>query len=149
MKTLCFLAVSSFLISLVLTPLVCRAFQHLKLLDRPDDSRKLHSSPVPRVGGIAIALSYVSAFALFLLFTPQQGGRIVTDQFSLVWRLLPAACIVFITGLLDDIVGLKPWQKLAGQFVAAGWAYWAGIRILEGSGLSACVVSSDRATRSE
>jgi UDP-GlcNAc:undecaprenyl-phosphate GlcNAc-1-phosphate transferase len=129
-KTLFFLTVISFLISLLLTPIVRYAFQRLKLVDNPDDTRKLHASPVPRVGGIAIALSYTGAFALFLLFTSQQGGRIVTDQFSLVWRLLPAACIVFSTGLLDDLIGLKPWQKLAGQLAGAGWAYWAGIRIL-------------------
>jgi UDP-GlcNAc:undecaprenyl-phosphate GlcNAc-1-phosphate transferase len=100
------------------------------MLDRPNSSRNLHAAPVPRVGGISIALSYTSAFALLLLFTSRQGGRLIIDQFSLVGRLLPAACIVFATGLLDDLRGLKPWQKLTGQLAAAGWAYWAGIRIL-------------------
>jgi UDP-GlcNAc:undecaprenyl-phosphate/decaprenyl-phosphate GlcNAc-1-phosphate transferase len=128
-KTLCFLAVFSFLISSLLTPIVRNVCRRLNLVDRPNDSRKFHTTPVPRVGGISIALSYAGTFALLLLCMSQFGGPIATDQLSLVWRVLPAACIVFATGLLDDLVGLKPWQKLAGQFVAAGWAYWAGVRI--------------------
>lgn len=129
MKTLSFLAVFSFLISWLLTPVVRNSCLRLKLVDRPNDSRKLHTTPVPRLGGISIALSYAGAFSLLLLCPSQFGGTIAADQLSLVWRVLPAACIVFATGLLDDLVGLKPWQKLAGQFVAATWAYWAGVRI--------------------
>lgn len=130
MKTLCFLGVASFLSSLLLTAIVRWAFQRLQMLDRPNSSRKIHANPVPRVGGISIALSYLSAFGLLLLFNSQHVGGLITDQFSLVVRLLPAACIIFSTGLLDDVRGLKPWQKLLGQVAAAGWAYWAGVHIL-------------------
>ena len=38
--------------------------------------------------------------------------------------------MIFATGLIDDLIGLKPWQKLAGQLGAAGIAYWAGVRVL-------------------
>ena len=37
--------------------------------------------------------------------------------------------MIFATGLIDDLVGLKPWQKLLGQAGAAGLAYWAGVRV--------------------
>jgi UDP-N-acetylmuramyl pentapeptide phosphotransferase/UDP-N-acetylglucosamine-1-phosphate transferase len=44
---------------------------------------------------------------------------------------MPAAAIVFVTGLLDDLYDLKPWQKLAGQLAASITAFWGGIRILD------------------
>jgi len=44
-------------------------------------------------------------------------------------RLIPCAVIVFTVGLLDDIFGLKPWQKLAGQVAAAGLACAIGVQI--------------------
>jgi UDP-GlcNAc:undecaprenyl-phosphate GlcNAc-1-phosphate transferase len=31
--------------------------------------------------------------------------------------------------LLDDLIGLKPWQKLIGQFAAGLWVYYAGVRV--------------------
>jgi UDP-GlcNAc:undecaprenyl-phosphate GlcNAc-1-phosphate transferase len=43
--------------------------------------------------------------------------------------LMPAAMLVFVTGLIDDFFGLKPWQKLLGQLGGAALAFWAGVRI--------------------
>ena len=37
--------------------------------------------------------------------------------------------LVFVTGLADDVFGLKPWQKLLGITAAAGLACWGGLRI--------------------
>lgn len=49
-------------------------------------------------------------------------------------KLLLAAGLMFLTGLLDDVIGLKPWQKLVGQIAGGTWAYWAGVRILNVGG---------------
>ena len=38
--------------------------------------------------------------------------------------------MIFATGIIDDLFGLKPWQKLIGQFGGATLAYFAGIRVL-------------------
>jgi len=40
------------------------------------------------------------------------------------------------TGLLDDLLGLSPWEKLFGQVGAACLAYWAGVRILGVAGVT-------------
>src|SRR5262249_46304155 len=47
----------------------------------------------------------------------------------LLGRVLPAALIVFATGLYDDVRGLKPYQKLLGLTVAAALACLGGLRI--------------------
>ncbi|MFN7925803.1 MAG: MraY family glycosyltransferase [Bryobacteraceae bacterium] len=116
------------LAALVLTPMVRDTFVRLGMVDRPDGERKLHLSAVPRVGGIAIVLSYVAAFALALpVIGP--GQLLPGSKTALVIRLLPAVAAIFLTGLVDDLFGLKPWQKLGGQLAAAGLALAAGVRV--------------------
>ena len=125
MFSLLFLGAVSFFLSLFLTPVVRGLFRALGLAHRGSEGRE---SPVPRVGGIAILISYLAAY-LCLLLVPLKAGLIVWDSLNFTMRLLPAAGIVFLTGLVDDIKGLEPWQKLAGQILAAGAAYWAGVHI--------------------
>ncbi len=128
MHSLLFLSTLSLLLSLAITPAVRSAFRYLGVLDIPDRERKLHSAPVPRVGGVAILISYVLAFAL-LLCTNSSEGALVRATLPFVFRLLPAAGIAFLTGFVDDVLGLRAWQKIVGQAAAALLAYGAGIQI--------------------
>src|SRR4051812_5157283 len=114
MYSLFFLGLASFVLSLLLTPLVRNLFRRLGIMDHPDDLRKLHGSAIPRVGGIAVAVSYILSFAI-LLASNLKGGGVVFSALPFAWHLFPAAGVIFALGLLDDIVGLKPWQKLVGQ----------------------------------
>jgi UDP-GlcNAc:undecaprenyl-phosphate GlcNAc-1-phosphate transferase len=129
------LAVKAFLACLILTPIFRDIFRTYGVVDKPDLHRKVHVYPIPRVGGIPIALAYAIA-----LFPFGSGGNLPWDgTASLAWRLGPAAALVFATGLIDDPFGLKPWQKLIGQVAAAGLAYWAGIRLISLGGYNANV----------
>jgi UDP-GlcNAc:undecaprenyl-phosphate/decaprenyl-phosphate GlcNAc-1-phosphate transferase len=128
MNSLLFLGALSVLMSLIVTPVVRGAFQRMNILDHPDQERKRHARPVPRVGGLAIALSYGLSF-LILLSTHSQGAAMVRSALPFIWRLVPAASLVFLTGLIDDIFGLRPLHKMAGQCAAALAAYVAGIQI--------------------
>lgn len=128
MYSLLFLGIVSSILSLVLTPLIRDIFLSIGVVDSPDCSRKLHDHAIPRVGGIAIALAYTLAFG-FLFLTRLQAGTIIWGSFPLIWKLFPAAAVILVTGLLDDLVRLRPWQKLAGQIVAASIAFLAGIQI--------------------
>jgi UDP-GlcNAc:undecaprenyl-phosphate/decaprenyl-phosphate GlcNAc-1-phosphate transferase len=122
------LAGIAFFCSLVLTPLIRGVALKFNLVDRPD-ARKIHKEPIPRVGGVAIALAYILSFG-FVLIAPYRGLPFNIDTViprALV--LMPAACLVFGIGLVDDLLGLKPWQKLLGEIVAALIAFQAGVRI--------------------
>ena len=127
MHALVLLGASAFLLCLVLTPVCRNLFLHFGLVDQPDTQRKLHLRAVPRVGGIPIAISYAAALGIAFWLHP--GGKIYIQHWQLFRALLPAAAIIFTTGLLDDLFTLKPWQKLAGQFVAASLAVWLGARL--------------------
>jgi UDP-GlcNAc:undecaprenyl-phosphate GlcNAc-1-phosphate transferase len=111
-------------VCLILTPIVRDIFRSYGIVDKPDRRRKVHVYPIPRVGGIPIAIAYVVA-----LYPFSSESRLLTEYLPLAWKMIPAAGLIFAIGLTDDLIGLKPWQKLIGQLGAAGLAYWAGVRV--------------------
>ena len=129
--SLLWLGFRAFIISLVLTPICRDVFRSYGVVDQPDGTRKVHRYPIPRVGGVAIAIAYLVAY---VLVRPEEGSPLA-QQLSLVWRLLPGAAMAFGIGLLDDLFSLRPWIKLSGQLAAAGLACVVGdVRILSIAG---------------
>lgn len=118
----------AFVLCLVLTPLCRDLFLRFNIVDHPDEFRKLHVKPIPRIGGIPIVLSYAGALAIMVLFAPHTA-RLSVQHTTLILELLPATAVIFITGLLDDLLTLKPWQKLSGQLLGAGLAVALGARL--------------------
>ena len=123
----------AFVLSLVLTPVIRDIFRKLGVVDHPDTVRKFHTQPIPRVGGIAIALSYMLALSIVLIFPFSYAAEVDKITPSII-KLFCAAAIVFVTGLFDDLIGYHPWQKLAGQVWAAVLAYLAGVQMHIGAG---------------
>jgi UDP-GlcNAc:undecaprenyl-phosphate GlcNAc-1-phosphate transferase len=118
----------SLLLSLLLTPIIRDHVGALGFLDHPDGHRKKHSGPMPRVGGIAIALSYVGTFAIAFLL-PFSYAQILHQALPDIWKLTLVASVIFLTGVLDDLVGLTAWQKLVGILAGCVLAYCSGIRV--------------------
>jgi len=123
------LTVSACLLSLLITPVIRDWSLRLGLVDHPDETRKIHKTATPWTGGVAILLSYLGAFALLLLL-PLNEGKYISGNLATIGRLFPPVAVIFGIGLLDDWLKLMPWQKLAGQALAAIWAYAAGVRML-------------------
>jgi UDP-GlcNAc:undecaprenyl-phosphate GlcNAc-1-phosphate transferase len=97
-------------------------------LDHPDGVRKKHAGPVPRVGGIAIVLSYIITFAIALAL-PFTYTRHLHNSLPEILPLALVGSVVFLTGVLDDLIGLAAWQKLMGILGASVLAYFAGIHV--------------------
>jgi len=110
-----------FLTSLILTPVVRDIFRAYNVVDRPG-RRKVHAYPIPRVGGLPIAIGYT--IALWSLMS--DGSGVPSDW---IWKLLPGAAIMFATGLIDDFFSIRPAVKLLGEIAAAGAVYASGLRI--------------------
>src|SRR4051794_31412960 len=122
------LAVSAFALALLLTPVLRDVALRLGWVDEPDNQRKLHKQPIPRIGGIAIVLAYLGAFGVLLVPSLERSADII-HALPMVLKLLPAAAVVFATGLLDDLIGLKAWQKLVGVVSAASLACLSDVQI--------------------
>jgi UDP-GlcNAc:undecaprenyl-phosphate/decaprenyl-phosphate GlcNAc-1-phosphate transferase len=118
----------SFLIALILTPLVRDGVGRFGFLDHPDGVRKKHAAPVPRVGGIAIVFAYVATFAVAFVL-PFTYTFVLRKALPSILQLALVAGVVFLTGVLDDLMGLSAWQKLIGIGGASALAYVAGIRV--------------------
>lgn len=107
----------AFSITVLLVPFVRTLSMRLGAVDMPN-ARKIHSQPLPRLGGIALFLGFVVPLLLLLpLNRPFLG-------------LLGGVAVIFIVGLIDDIKGLGPWTKLWGQILAAGVVLAGGIGII-------------------
>jgi UDP-GlcNAc:undecaprenyl-phosphate/decaprenyl-phosphate GlcNAc-1-phosphate transferase len=128
MYSLLVLGFASFILSLFLTPLVRNLALKFGLVDVPDDHRKHHKVPIPRVGGVAILAATIGAYALLLL-VGLSAGHIVRHGIPFALRLLPAVLMIFGVGLADDIFDLSAWNKLGAQIAAAMLAWAGGIRL--------------------
>jgi UDP-GlcNAc:undecaprenyl-phosphate/decaprenyl-phosphate GlcNAc-1-phosphate transferase len=118
----------SVVLALILTPLVRDYVGKWGFLDHPDGVRKKHAAPVPRVGGIAIVLSYIITFAIALAL-PFTYTAHLHHALPDVLPLTLVGSVVFLTGVLDDLIGLAAWQKLMGILGASVLAYFAGIHV--------------------
>src|SRR4029453_4044957 len=86
------LALGSLVCALILTPLTRDLFNKLGFVDRPTGGRKLHATPVPRIGGIAIVASILLSVGLTSMFGIWASlAQNASIQFLI--RLLPAAAI--------------------------------------------------------
>lgn len=106
MKELLLVLVVAFVLSLIVTPWVIRLAQRLGAVDEPEQ-RKVHTLPMPRLGGLAVYLSFTATV-------------LITQPLTLpVLGLLLGASLIVLLGVWDDVRGISPWVKLVGQLLAA------------------------------
>lgn len=123
MGELLWLAGKAFLIALILTPIIRDIFRSFDVVNRPGQ-RKVHAHPMPRVGGISIAIAYGVS-----LLTIARSGDPMAASIPPAWKLIPGASLVFFTGLMDDFFSLKPVIKILGVMAAASVVFWSGLSI--------------------
>jgi len=127
MKTYLYIYLGALVLATLTTPVVIRLARWLKAFDRPG-LRKVHTRPVPRLGGVAIFFSALGFVALVLRFDARIGEAFRQVQPQLI-ALLAAATCVFLIGLIDDLRGLPAMVKLLAEIGAAGLLCYMGIRI--------------------
>lgn len=103
--------------SMIFTPLVIRLAHALKLYD-PRNSRKIHTTPMPRVGGIALFTSMMLVTLAAVFFDAHWDNLFEGIQSQLA-VLLGTSAFIFLVGVYDDIRGLRAIVKLIAQIAAA------------------------------
>ncbi len=99
------------------TPAVKMLAIRIKAVDVPRDSRRMHKTPIPRLGGLAIFLGFLVSILIFGRTGPQMAA------------ILVGAILLVALGMVDDVVALKPGIKFLGQIVAALIPTLAGVVI--------------------
>ena len=120
--------VAAALLALVLTPVVRRVAVRLDNLDHPD-ARRVNEAPVPRGGGVAVAIAFL-AVAIGGIWLNGQTGDVpvprTVESTELVGLLLGGA-VATVLGVLDDTFQLRARWQFLGQLAIALLAIAAGI----------------------
>jgi len=98
MYSLGLLAVKSFLLAFLLTPLVRDLFKRMGMVDEPDRRLKFHAVAIPRVVALPLVVACIAAFAVVLL-VELQGEIIVLKGLPFAFRPLPAVAVVPLTAI--------------------------------------------------
>jgi len=113
----------AFGVSALVTPLVIRAAQALRIVDRPSERGVSTRSGMPLAGGLAVALGFGSGFAIALRMA---SGPVEVVQLE---GLLIGAAIIIVAGVCDDRWGMNAWMKFTIQILAAGIAVASGFEL--------------------
>lgn len=118
MTTPLLVLLSAFLIAIGATPLARYLALRTGTVDAPAQ-RKIHSAPMPLLGGLAIYAGCVGALLVF-------GDRFYIRELI---AIVAAATLVSACGLVDDRWTLHAYPKLIGQACAAAILIYAGVQI--------------------
>ena len=117
----------SMICGLVFTPLILDFCKRKKLYDLPSE-RKVHKNAIPRLGGISFFPSMMIAFAIMLLYFTYSGNKeIAFNTWSASYIM--GVGIIYLTGIVDDLVGLKAKSKFFVQIITAFLLPMAGLYI--------------------
>ena len=96
----------TFITSLLLVPIVKKIAIHVNAMDMPNE-RKVHKVPMPRMGGLAIFLSFMLGYMLY------------ARESTMMLSVLIGSFLIVICGMLDDISPIRARYKFIIQIVAA------------------------------
>ncbi len=109
-------AIAAAVVVLLLTPVTMWLAAKVGAVDIPS-ARRIHTRPIPRLGGIAIVVAFLLPALWFLPVDPAVRG------------LLVGGVLIAALGVVDDIRGLSPTLKLLGQVACASVPVAAGLVI--------------------
>lgn len=111
----------AFLLSLicgfVFTPAILRFCKKRNLYDIPNE-RDVHQNAIPRLGGISFLPSMLTAFIILLCFFNANNEHMIPVN---IWSasFLIGVAIIYIVGIIDDLIGLGAKTKFIAQILTA------------------------------
>jgi UDP-GlcNAc:undecaprenyl-phosphate GlcNAc-1-phosphate transferase len=118
-----------FAIAYGMMPLVMRLAREYQVLDLPDEGRRVHQTPVPRLGGVAIFVAAIISVSVVFAWDYFDSSFELPRQAGTLPGMIIGATIVFVTGIVDDVRGVRPALKLLAQSMAALAMVAYGFRI--------------------
>ncbi len=116
-------AVMAFLIGFLCTavtiPLIIAFCRKFGFYDQPNQ-RKVHTAAIPRLGGVAFLPSLAISFLSTLLVYASNTGYLNSFHISAAVMVFGAS-IIYIVGLLDDLLDLRATTKFVIMFVASAF----------------------------
>lgn len=116
--------VAAFLMTVAMTPLMRKLAIANGIVDRPSEARKAHKIPVAYLGGMAVFFGVLAGVAysyIGLTLPPEffSFHHSTLEQQAVPVSILLGMTLIAATGLWDDVTGIHPRLKVAGQLLAA------------------------------
>lgn len=105
----------AFAVSVAATPLVIRVATRRGFVSRPKADR-WNARSIPLMGGVALYLGVTTGVLCFAEFTQEMVG------------VLLGGTLIFILGIIDDVLQIKPSSKFLGQILASCVVIYAGLK---------------------
>ena len=122
----------AFIVAFMATPYTIKIANKIGAVDIPKDKRRMHTKRMPKFGGPAVILGFIiSMIYLIIVMSIEESLDLFTEQEygKKLLGVLLGIVVIAITGIIDDIKTLKPWQELIGQTIAAIIVVAFGIQI--------------------
>jgi UDP-GlcNAc:undecaprenyl-phosphate GlcNAc-1-phosphate transferase len=110
---------AAFIVSFIFTPVMRTVASYYNIIDEPDAVRKMHSTPVAYLGGVAVFLGWIAGLALSQFLNLHRSEPGLLPHVHVRFSIVVGACVIVILGLWDDIRRINPWVKIGGQVFAA------------------------------
>lgn len=110
-------ALAAFLLSFLITPAVRVLAFKIGAVDIPKDDRRMHKTPMPLIGGLAIFLSFTTVSLIFLSPSP------------MLLTLYVGGFLLITLGILDDVYNVNAFAKLIVHVVVSVFAIYEGVVI--------------------
>ena len=103
--------------SLIATPLAKWFAYRVGAIDVPRGARRIHTHPIPRMGGLAIYIGFIL------------GVVFLADINTQIRGILIGSVVIVALGAIDDIMSLRAYIKFIVQIIAAFIAVFHGVVI--------------------
>lgn len=101
------MVIVTFVFSALIMPFTNKVAHHIGAIDIPKDKRRVHTKPIPKLGGLGIFASFLFGYMLFGVQSVKMNAVLI------------GSFILIITGIIDDIKTLRAREELLGQILAA------------------------------
>ena len=108
------MVVTTFLFTAFIIPFTNKIAEHIGAIDIPNDERRVHNKPIPKLGGLGIFAGFLLGYMLFGIQSIQMNS------------ILIGSFIIIIYGIIDDIKTLDAKYELLGQLIAASTIVFYG-----------------------
>lgn len=115
-------------VAMIATPIITTLAHHFGWYDMPVGGRKVHTTPIPRLGGIAVSMAFFTPL-LALAIYPTLTAKDLFQDTLMFQAFLIGACSILLLGIYDDLRGASPKLKLLVQVVVAFGMWKAGFDI--------------------
>lgn len=121
----------AFITAFVITPYTIKLAKKVGAVDSPKDERRINKKVMPRLGGLAVIAGFLVSIIYLLTIMGIEGSiNLGEEQYYLkLLGFFLGALVIIITCFIDDLKGISPLIKLAGQIIAAILVIKSGVVI--------------------